>query len=839
MKLLRAANRRFFYRHPRQILLTVLGIALGVAILTGIDLSIGSIREAFRLSLEAVVGKASHQIVGIAEPLDDALYATLRIQHGFRDIAPVVEGHAHYRDQSLRILGVDPFAGKTIYRRFEQRARSLLTPLLGEPDTGLLARITAERLGVRVGDPLPLQVAGSRHAIKIVGLIEADGDADPALEGLLLVDIATAQEVLRRIGRIDRIDVRLHDDPAEEARLRAALPHHAALQSAEGRNAATLRMTEAFATSLRGLSALALLVGMFLIYNTMSFNLLQRRPLLANLRVLGVTRGEILAELLLEAALLGLLGAALGLALALLAAQSLLHLMTRTINDVYFVLTVTQLYVSPAALARGLAIGVAVAVLAALPPALEAAWSRPAMAQRRSVLETRSRRLLPWFATGGLGLAALAIGLLTRPSAGPAATSAGVLGLALGYSLLTPALLTGLVSGTSRICAGWLSPLPRLALRGLAGGLSRTGVAAAALSLSVAMSIGTGVMIHSFRHAVAEWLERLVQADLHISLPSSPGQPSPTLPPDLAERARALPGVVRISTALRVFVDTASGRSELVVFQPADPDRPAYRFKGADGGRAWRELLGQDTLAVSEPYASRHGLRIGDTLTLRTPQGPVRLPVSGIFFDYRSDQGVILMHRPLYDRLWQSPAVSSIGLYVEPGADLARVKEAAYHLLSGDLQLVIRSNREIRASSLALFDRTFTVTQVLRLQAVAVAFIGILSALLALQAERGRELGILRALGLTPGQVRTLVLLQSGLLGLGTGLLALPLGWLLGEALVRVVNLSAFGWTMDLLLPTEVFVDALLLAVAAAVLAGVYPAWRAARMPPAAVLREE
>jgi putative ABC transport system permease protein len=838
MSLFRIANRRFFYRHPQHLLLAVLGIALGVTIMTGIDLSIASTRRAFQLSMDAVVGRTTHHIVASVGSLDETLYPRLRMMHGFRDIAPVVEGYATYQGQTLRVLGIDPFAEKALRGRFEPAAPDTLSRLLTEPDTVLLARATAERLGLRPGDRLPLDSAGRTTTVTVLDLIEGEGAAAPALEGLLLADIATAQELLDQIGRLNRIDARLADDGAE-ARLRSALPAEAVLTGVAGRNTAAMRMTEAFSTNLQAMSALALLVGMFIIYNTMSFNLLRRRPLLAVLRLLGVTRGQILAEVLLEAAALGLLGALLGAGLALLAAQGLLHLVTRTINDVYFVLTVSQLFVSPAALAKGVAIGVAAAVLAALPPALEAAWSQPAAAQRRSLLEARTRRLLPWAALAGAVLLVLAYLLLNTPSSSLTLAISGVFCLVLGYSLLTPSLLAVLSKVAARCCGAGGMVLARLALRGIGATLSRTGVAAAALTLSVAVSIGTGVMIQSFRTAVTEWLEQILQADIYLSLPSVPGWPSQTLPSTLLERARTLPGVTRVSSGRRVFVETATGSSEMLVLDPAYPERPAFRFKDEDGGKVWRDFQTQDALLVSEPYASRHGLRAGDTLTLYTEQGARGLPIRGIFFDYRSDQGIILMHRRLYDRLWRDPGVSSLGLYLAPGADLDAVKDEAYRSLAAKEQLIVRSNREIRAASLDIFERTFTVTQVLRLQALGVAFVGILSALLALQTERGRELAILRATGFTPGQVQALVLLQTGFLGLYAGVLALPLGLLMGLALVRVVNLRSFGWSMDLALPVDAFVEALLLAAAAALLAGLYPAWRAARMPPAAALREE
>jgi putative ABC transport system permease protein len=837
--LFRIANRRFFRRHPRHLLLTVLGIALGVSVMTGIDLSIESTRKAFALSMDAIVGGTTHHILASVGGLDERLYPQLRMQQGLRDIAPVVEGYVKSGNETLRVLGIDPFAEAGVRGRFQQSAQSVLARLLGEADTVLLAGTTAERLGLRVGDRLSMDSPGGSHAVTVLGTIEGDGPADAALEGLALADIATAQEILDRPGLIDRIDVVLPQEPAAEMRLRADLPAGVVLQSAEGRNTAAARMTDAFSTNLKALSSLALLVGMFIIYNTMTFNLLQRRPLLATLRVLGVTRGQILGEILLEAGALGSIGALFGVILALLAAQGLLHLVTRTINDVYFVLTVTRLFIAPAVLAKGVLIGVSAALLASLPPALEAAWSQPVAAQRRSLLELRTRRLLPWVALTGTGMLALSYGLLSRPESSLQLAIVGVFFLLLGYGFLTPAVVAALTKGAALLCGVWGMILPRLALRGIAGTLSRTGVAVAALTLSIAASVGTGVMVHSFRVAVTEWLEQILQADIYLSLPSVPGRASETLPPQLLEQVRTLTGLERISTGRRVFVETSQGTSELLALDPAYADRPPFRFKYGDGSKLWKDFQSRDALLISEPYASRHGLKAEDHLTLHTVQGTESLPVLGIFFDYRSDQGVVVMHRRLYDRLWRDPGISSLGLYLAPGVDVKAVKDEIRRKLSGERRLVVRSNREIRTASMELFDRTFTVTQVLRLQALGVAFIGILSALLAVQAERTRELAILRAIGLTPGQLKALVLLQTGFLGLCAGLLALPLGFLTGLALVRVINLRSFGWSMDLASPPDAFIEAVLLAVIAALLAGLYPAWRAARFPPAAALREE
>ncbi len=848
--LLGRANRRHFIRHPLQGLLAVLGVALGVAMVISIDLAATSTHRAFALSMAALTGHYTHHIRSHGpDGLPEALFARLRTEAGLHESAPAIEGFASLAGTTLRLVGFDPFAERNAGSRFARASRGDSSlRLLTEPGSVLLSAVSAGRLGVRVGDTLEVTLATQPQRLRVVGLIEADGPPDPALEGVILADMATAQELLGRVGWLDRIDLVLDGSSASEARVRALLPPGVTLASAAGRQSATQNMTAAFELNLRAMSLLALLVGSFLIYNTMAFSVLQRRELLASLRLLGATGRQLLAEILLEAALLGLLGSALGLALGGLVARALLHMVTRTINDLYFVLTVSELIVDPLVLASGAGLGVAVAVLAALGPAVEAALTSPILTRARSGAEHSMRRALPWLGAAAV-LALLGAGaLLTVDLPGLAPAIAGVFLLLLGYGLLTP---LALVAGT-RLAARWGTAvagarqgpgrawLLRLAVRGIAASLSRTGLAIAALSIAVAVSIGVGTMIESFRGTIAEWLEQILQADIYIAAPSSTSRASPPLPPDLAGQLAGIPGVDRLSPGRRLFLDTSLGESELLVLDPPYLDRPGFRFRDGDGRRLWARFPELEGLLVSEPYAQRHRLRVGDPVGLGTPSGPVSLPVAGIFFDYRSDQGLIVMHRRLFERYWPAAASTTLGLYLAPGADFASVRaEVERRLAALGEPLMVRSNREIRAASLETFERTFAITQVLRLLAVGVAFIGIVSALLALQTERGRELAVLRAIGLTPRQTGALVLLQTGCMGLIAGCLAVPLGLAVAVALVQVINLRSFGWTMALTVSGPPLFLAVALALLAALLAGLYPARRAMRIAPALALREE
>ena len=841
MSLLARANRRYFLRHPLQLLLAVIGVALGVAMVVSIDLATESTHRAFSLSMQAITGRYTHQITGGQTGIEESLYTKLRVEQGLHDSAPAIDSFVRAREHTLRLVGFDAFAERGAGARFLEAARGDDTNrLLTDPNTVLLSAVSARELVVAPGDELELSIAGRLQKVRVLGFVEGTGAPDAALQGLMLADIATAQELLGRVGLLDRIDLMLPDHPEAVAHIRRLLPQGVQLESTGGRNSATQNMTAAFELNLKAMSLLALLVGAFLIYNTMAFSVLQRRELLASLRILGATRRQLLREVLVEAGLLGLAGGLVGLAFGVLAARALLHLVTQTINDLYFVLTVTEFMLDPLVLLRGLALGITVAVLAALGPAREAACSSPWTTRVRSGVESGTRKRLPGLAgVGALCLFTAGI-LLQSDHIDLVPAIVGVFMILLGFGLMAPWQMMGMAMGIIRLARMNNAWLLRLAVRGVAASVSRTGVAIAALTIAVAVSVGVGIMIDSFRGAITEWLGQILQADIYVATPGNDSRADPSLPENLERRMASVPGVDRTGTGRSLTVGTSVGESDLLALRPPYLDRPGFRFKYGDGETLWRSFPDMDAVLISEPYAQKHGLHIGDRIELHTDTGPVTLPVTGVFFDYRSDQGLIVMHRALYNRYWKDRRDTSLGLYLEPKADLHAVRRQVERIAEEAGQpLIVRSNREIRAASLEVFERTFAITQVLRLLAVGVAFVGILSALMAFQYERRRELAVLRATGLTPGQTGCLMLLQTGFMGLVAGLLSIPLGLAVALALVRVIHLRSFGWTMDLSVSPSSLVYAVVLSLLAALLAGMYPAWQIMKVQPAAALREE
>jgi putative ABC transport system permease protein len=889
-------------RRPGQMALAILGVALGVAVVVAVDLAIGSAGRAFELSTESVTGRATHQVVGGPEGLPEVLFPRLVVAAGVT-AAPVVEDYvtlpeAPARPASagaaaaparparlLHLLGVEPFSeaalrpglaaggdgsrgraasGASAPGRRGAGGTSVVPPgdlpaLLLRSGTCMLSAATAAELGLRLGDRFTVRVGGLPRQLELIGVLDAaDADAEGALSDLLLMDVAAAQELLGREGRLDRIDLLLPAAPDPAAAIAALLPAGAQLLPAAGRGRATFEMTRAFRVNLSALSLLALLCGVFLIYNTMTFAVVQRRPLLGTLRALGVTRGQVLALVLGEAAAVAAAGTACGLAAGVLLGRGLLHLVTQSINDLYFAVSVRGLSLSPGSFAKGAAIGMGATLAAALAPALEATLTPPRAVLNRSVLEARLRRALPRATALGGGLLLLGGLLLAVPAprsgAGPAGAALaggglvlGFCGLAVvvvGFALLAPAATVGLARLLRAPLGALFGLRGRMAAGGVIASLSRTAVAIAALMVAVAVSVGIGVMIASFRRTVVDWLEASLQDDLYVSVPAGYGGfGGVPLAAELAVRAARVPGVAAVHGARRVELPSPSGPIRLLAL---DPDRRRFGgFQLLEGDResVWRRVALGGEAMVSEPYSRLHDAHLGSQVRLPTAAGEHSFRVAGVFYDYTSDLGLVLLGRPTYLRWWRDSRLSgfSVDLAADArsGAGTARVIRLLRQALGPGRPLTIRPNRELKRLSLAIFDRTFLITGVLRLLAGLVAAIGVLAALTALELERAREIGVLRAAGLTPGQVWQLITTQTGLIGLAAGLMALPVGLVLSAIMVYVINRRSFGWTIHLAIAPAVLAEALLLALGTALAAGLYPAWRMARTRPALALREE
>ena len=388
---------RYLLRHRWQSFLMVLGIALGVSVMVAIDLANASASRAFELSTESVTGKATHQILGGPSGLDDAVYTRLRRTLGDIPMAPVISTYfisPQLGDRPMQLLGIDPFVDGDFRSYLSPNSApdvTSWTAFLTRPGAVIISQTLADRYGLALGAPLELEIDGRTHPAFVAGLVNPSDELQRrSLEGTILADIATAQELTLRSGKLDWVDLILpKNDPSAVKRIQDLLPPGLQVTSGQARQGTVEQMTNAFQLNLTMLSLLALIVGLFLIYNTMTFSVVQRRSLFGTLRCLGVTRPEVFGLVISEALLVGVTGSAAGLALGVLMGRETVGMVTQTINDLYFTTTVQSVGIPILSLVKGAAAGILATVFTAGFPAWEAASIPPQAALSRSGLRFR------------------------------------------------------------------------------------------------------------------------------------------------------------------------------------------------------------------------------------------------------------------------------------------------------------------------------------------------------------------------------------------------------------------------------------------------------------------
>jgi putative ABC transport system permease protein len=817
LRLLALSSSRFYRRHPWQLGLAVAGVALGVAVYVGVDLATNSARRAFELSADLVRGDATHRLLGVNADIDEAIYRDLVVQRGMI-AAPVIELEVDVLAPVRRrvtLLGIDPLeeTGFRTFSSYAPRRATGFNELLTTPGAALLPVALASELGLGPGSSLRVDVGTQIAELTVVGSLIETGDANPPI----VTDISTAQELGRLRGRLHRIDLKLSEDAANS--LRQSLPLGTTLVESGSEDRSLRDLTDAFQTNLTALGLLALVVGMFLIYSTISFSIVQRRRTIGMLRAIGITRKELIAVMGVEALGIGAIGTTIGIAAGDLLARSLVDLVLDTIGDFYFRSGLQDIGPSPLIYLEGFILGFVATAAAAAGPLIDAARVSPVAAIQRATLERDMRRRFLILALLSIPLSAAAVALLwVDPRSLATAFTALCLVLVAG-AFVVPHLTAYMMRLVEPVARRVFDLPGSLAVRGVVSSLSRTGVATAALSVAVATVIGIGIMVASFRISLVDWLDSTLTADVYINSFSDAG-----IDTALLDRIETLDGVEGLSRSVLVRLATEQGTIGMRAAQPG-PDGWGLDIVDGSPEDTTAALVSTTAVAISEPFAFRYGYERGDELALPTANGLRSFPIAGIYRDYNAGGAAVETSLATYRREWDDDRLSTAGIHIESGAEEAVVEERIRSVLLDSRDLTMRSTRFIEELSLRIFDRTFQITDVLRVLAAIIAFLGILSALLALQLERAREFGVLRSLGFTPRDSARLVMVQTGLLGAAAGITAIPLGTVLAVLLVYVINRRSFGWSMDLTVTPQPILYGLALAAGAAILAGIYPSY--------------
>jgi len=807
MRLLLQSSRRFFYRHPGQLLLALIGIAAGVAVVTGVALMRDVLVNALDLAGEELAGRDSLRIEHPSGRINESLLTDLATRPGAPVLVPVIAARARFDDRVLELLATDPMSlggGDRIGLGGDQ-----INALMRTTAGVAVNTATAQRLGLTEGDRFTVRIAGAEQEFELAAIL-ARGRA---LDDRLLMDIAIAQDTLGRQGQLSWIEAPAGSRPW----LEAELPEGFRIETAGQRRDAAARLTEGMRANLTAMSLLSLAVGLFVIYSVLSFLLVQRRRAFGMLRAVGVTRGQITGLLATETFILAGLGALFGLVLGTVLADQLLELVRQPISELYRLVPAAEVRPTVGLYLVIWTLAVILAQASTLTVWQEARRIPPGQLVRHQ-REFRGQSAL-YLAAVGLLVSGIAVAVL---SGGLAAALGGLFLALMGCAVLAPSagmLLLRLMRWPLR------QTLSGRALAMLTTSRRRIGPAVAALSLALALSAGIGLMVLGFRITVDDWVDRLLRAEAYVTVSQG------VIDARLTERLGELEGIAALSSARQHHLP--DGQVLIAYDLPADA-WDGFELVAGDPAMAREAFMAGEAVLITEPFARRQGKGVGDEIVIDTPQRRHTMPIAAVYRDYGSDQGAIAVDAEHYREWFDDEIRDSLGLYFHDIGDIRRWRQ---RLQAIDERIVLTTRGQVRDQTLAVFDRTFRISWALAVLVGIIALIALISALLALGLERRRDHATLRALGLTRRGLTGLVVSQTTGLAAASAVIAVPLAIAIHTGLTLVVQPRAFGWTLPLSLPITPLVAMVLLALAIGLLAGIYPAWHIASREPSPELR--
>ncbi|MCG8471399.1 MAG: FtsX-like permease family protein [Desulfobacterales bacterium] len=808
---------RLALRHGRKhfgsTLLLVFGIALGVSVVISVALAGKSVSRSFALTTGALYGEATHQILGSGPFISPLVYRLLRTELGVFTSTPVLDvvGGIGKAKQKVRILGIDPVSAAQ-FRVETDLEDGLSGSCFPQGRDVMLSRALAENLGVFAGATVMLAMGEKTFPVR-VGCVTNRGVLGAS--EMVFADIALVSDLAGTQGDINRIDLKLKEDVAE--RLAAVLPQGVYLKSLSSSRSSRRALSMAFETNVTAFGTLALFMGMFLIYSTVSFSVERRLKQVAILKALGASPRDLFRMVLAETAIYTFAGVVLGMALGTLLGRVTVGLVTVTVSELYYDLVAKEAALSPVVYLRGVIMGCVAAFVAATPAALSAARQAPVT----TIVEGGQKRSVKGLFLWGAGFTLLALVAVWIPSNGLAFAFLGLFFLLAGAALCVPLGLS-VLGAFFKVGASRFPFTLRASFRRTAGTDKGNSLTVATLMVVMAATLGVGLMTGSFRSAVKEWIGRNMPGDIQVSTGVGGGR---HLPEGLALYMESRAGVRKVVPYTVRPVQTWAGETMLFSYSGTMPKQKWVWHESGEG------------VYVSEVFARLSGVERGSVVMMETARGEKSLPVRGVLTDFFTGSGRIIVTRRLYEMLWEDFGYTDLQLFAEPGMEEEILQSV--ESLAHPYGLTVRRGRKIREQTLVIFDRTFRIAGALQILIALTAVVGVFAAFTSRVSSRYHETGVLRAMGAEPFRVRRLFVAEFLFLSFFAALFALPLGLTLSIYLIDVINTRSFGWSYDLVISFFQVLFCLALPFAAALPAGLIPAHRAATASVSDALRVE
>ena len=858
VRLLRILTWRHFQRHRLRTFLTFLGIVLGVAVIVAIAMVNRTLVSSFRRTIELVAGKAVLQVANAESGIRESLFPVIRDTQGVKDAAAAVEGFlpvVGFKGERLFIYGVDLLTDFSIREhQFAGAPFDFETALdfIAQPDSIALTESLSRRLGFQPGSKITLATSRGVRSYTVRALLREQGTASVFGGSFALMDLPVAQIAFGKEGKLDIVDLTIEEHEEIETvrnRIQTRLQGAAQVDRPQERGKQIELLLTSFRVGLFFVSLIALFVGFFLIYNTVSVSVIQRKREIGTLRCLGILRRDILILFIVEALVIALLGSLVGVLAGVLLAQGALFSVGRSVSDLFLEIDLAKSTLTLQEFWLGLGSGLGVSILAAFHPAWKATGVTPLESYRQAAWTAHSEEVSRASILGFLLLFFSPLLMFFPPSGlgGVEKFTLGVVAMLiflLGLSFLSPLFILCWVK-VLRKCLSRFSFLPwnegRLASDNLRRSPIRSGITITTLMISLAAVFTIAAFVNSVRGSLLAWVDQMVTADLIVSSGARTAGPTNVpLKEDPVAGMKAIPGV-QIIDLYRLIRSTYEGRPILIESFSARASKGVRRLPmvEGEGRKALSQMAAGEGVIVSESFQDKFGKGLGDTIRLPTPSGLIPFDVLGVYVDYSSDSGSVLIDRALYKKIWRDELVDAFDLWLAPGADQEAVIRKIKEDYGEKYQLFVSTHRQLRETVVDIMERSFSVNYAVEIIAVVVAIFSVINTLLASVLDRTREIGVLRAIGATQRQLRRMVVAEAGWIGFLGGTLGLIAGTVMSYHHVVYNTKALTGWTFQYYYPFDVAILCLILAVALCLLAGYVPARQAASTPIVAAIGYE
>src|SRR5580658_630915 len=836
-------TRRQWRSHRIRVVLTTLGIALGVSVFFAIRTANVALLDSLQQTVEKMAGKSTLQVTAGETGFPEDVLDTVRATPGVKIAEPVIEVDAHTAYQgegNLLVLGVDTTGDQELRDyEFDRSSTEVADPLtyLAQPASILLSRTFADRHNLKIGDTLPLFTSIGRKDFTVEGIFKPVGIGEIFGGNIAVMDVYSAEVVFGRGRKFDRIDLMNSPDVSVDVlqrRLEAQLPAGFQVERPEARGADLDNAITALRVGMQITSFIALLVGVYIIFNSFTIAVNQRWKEIGVLRAIGVEGHNINRMFLFEALIMGIIGSLVGIGGGYVLAAGASKIMGTVAGAVYGVVSAPAIvhWQTRGALIA-IALGVVVSIFGAWFPARAASHLAPILALHNVETRGQERVLGSVRIAIGLVFAATSITLiaLMPPHVGNLWPFAYAALMLLGLTALLP-IMVRMIARAMRPAMDWAGGSEgALAIDSLIQAPRRSSATVGALMVGLMFVFATAAYIQSIRGVMDRWMNQMLNSDLIVATSTTLRSTTYHFSEKLGQDIAQIPGVARAENVRFASIPYHGDSAALIAIGMQDfMARAGTAIEDANSKTVGPALTSGQGVLTSRNFDTRWGSKVGDRLTLDTPTGPLVLPIVGIVDDYRSEKGTIFMDRALYKARWKDDGVDFVDVDVKPGADIASIKQSIEQLTAGNVQAFVYTNVEFRHWVSGLVDQFFSLDYMQLIVAVLVAMIGIVNTLIISVSERRREIGIVRAIGALRRQVRKMVLLEAvaiSLIGMIVGTFAGILDTVFQD---RTQSVIAAGYTVPFAFPWSLILWTLPVVVAASVIAGWWPARRAVRM---------